>query len=134
MLISKPESLPANTKLAFRILDASSERQDLGERVRDRFVFKMQVWSRDLSRYWIVEEQIYSGGRCSDYLVDFVENATGEEFIWFWTDVEFTIDAVFIGMVTVKEKTDYYNRKTVFFNTVALEHLGYWTDEEGDEE
>ena len=134
MLLKKPKSLPTNKELVCRIVAAFSEHQDCGPYERERFLFKMRVYKKsDLSRCWTIEERMYNGGKNSDYLVEFVQNATGEEFIWFWSDVEFTIGAIFIGMVIVKVKTDYYNRKTVFFNTVALRHLGYWSDaEEGE--
>lgn len=133
MLKRKPSALPANTELIFKIVDATSEYQDCGAYARNRFVFKMKVWEKsDLNSCYIVEEVLYNHGFCADYLVDFVTNATGQEFIWFWTDVDFCIGAVFLGMIVPKVKVNYYNHKTLFQNTIALQHLGYLEEKGGE--
>ena len=132
MLVTMYRTLPINVELVFNIIEASSEYEDCGSYGRERFVFKMKVWKKsDLSHYRVVEEVMYNGGRSSNYLVDFVQNATNEEFIWYWTDVEFAIGAVFIGMITPVSRVNYNNHKKVFYNVRALRHLGY-IEEEGE--
>lgn len=127
-------SLPVNVELVFKIISASSEYQDCGSFARDRFVFRMKVWKKsDLSHYRVVEEVMYNGERSGNYLVDFVQNATNEEFICYWTDVEFAIGAVFIGKIIPVSRVNYYNHKKVFYNVRALRHLGY-VEVEGEDD
>ena len=125
MIQNMPLELPTSKKLIMKIVDIIIEPMGFDITSRKKYIFVLRIWNNaKLEHAYRVKEIMYDGFS-RDYIVDFIETATDEEIFLGFTDIQYAIGAVFIGMIKTKTKVNYHNHKTVFYNVVALKHLGY---------
>lgn len=134
-MVTMPSNLKVRKEYLMQIIDASSEHQDCGIFDRYRYEFDIRVWP-DIKRndcFYDLREVFYDNGAAEKYLLAFVENATGCEFCIYDCDVDFTIGAVFMGIITAKDGKNQYGHVTrTFYNIEAVEPLGFMVLEEED--
>ena len=135
-MIEKPADLKLRQKYLMQIISAQSEYQDRIPYSRYRFEFGIRVWPDidDLDTFYDLAEVFYNSGRCADYLVDFIEIATDCEYCEYNSDVNFTVGAAFVGVITAKVKYDRWGDiDKTFYNVEAIEPLGYYDVENADD-
>ena len=127
-----------NKEYLMQIIFVQSEYEEYVSYARYRYEFGIRLWTntKDMDHFHDLTEVFYSRGRkCREYLTDFVQNATGYELAPFDTDVDFTVGAAFIGVITTKHS---YNRDgwicKTFNNIKAIEPLGYYAVEGEEDE
>lgn len=132
-MINKPADLKLKKKYLMQIVSAKSEYQDRIPYSRYRFEFGIRVWPNAdyLDTFYDLSEVFYNGVKSAEYLVKFIENATEYDYCEYESDVDFTIGAAFIGIITSKEKYDRWGDvDKTFYNIEAMEPLGYYEVDE----
>jgi len=136
-LIVMPGNLKVHQEYLMQIINASSEHQDCGTFDRYRYEFDIRIWPdiKRIEKYFDLTEVFYNSGGTEKYLLAFVENATGCEFCIYDCDVDFTIGATFVGIITAKDGKDQFGHVTrTFYNIEAVEPLGFMVLKEEEDD
>ena len=135
-MVEKPIDLKLRKKYLMQIISAKSEYQNIIPYSRYQFQFDIRIWPNidDLDTYYDLSEVFYNSVKCVKYLIAFIENATNYEYSEYDSDVDFTVGAVFIGIITEKKTYDRWGDvDKTFYNIEAIESLGYYdVDSESD--
>lgn len=130
MVKSKISGLPVNQELLMQIFDVVVDQLEDTIAVRHQYIFKMHVFDKVNLMYLGEIEEVILDGCSAYYIVDFVETATDDDIMFGFTDLRYSIGAVFVGIITAKTVANCHNHKKTFYNVVPLRHLIYMKEGE----